>query len=166
LAGPLQSLAPDLAAGWPELRAGLPFGAAWSYISLALLALAALLVARRHRLRSQTVARSTWGCGFPQATARMSYTAGGFAQLAQEGLYCGCLRPQISGARPRELFPAAWQWRTRSADPVLARGLTPLFGWLAELAGGWRRLQGGHMNLYLTYFFAATVLLLGWAVFS
>jgi formate hydrogenlyase subunit 3/multisubunit Na+/H+ antiporter MnhD subunit len=166
LIGPLQNLAPAAAAGWPDLLAGLPFGPAWSWSALGLSAVLALLVGWRYRRRSVDLDRSTWGCGFLLPASRMSYTAGGYGQLAQEEIYCGCLRPRISGERPPLLFPVLWHWRTRIADPVLARILTPLFGRLAELAGTWRRLQGGHLNLYLTYFFAATILLLGWTVFS
>jgi formate hydrogenlyase subunit 3/multisubunit Na+/H+ antiporter MnhD subunit len=166
LAGPLRILAPAAAAGWPELLAGLPFGPGWSWMALGLTALPVLVVIWRYRPRSEVPGHATWGCGFFRPSARMSYTAGGYGQLAQDEIYCGCLRPGIGGERPRLLFPDRWQWRTRHDDPVMARLLTPSFGLIAELAGSWRRLQGGHLNLYLTYFFAATILLLGWAVFS
>jgi hydrogenase-4 component B len=166
VAAPLGMLSADVVPGGGEILAALPFGPAWSWVSLALALLLITLLIWRYRRGAMVPGRSTWGCGFLKPAPRMSYTAGGYGQLAEEEVYCGCLRPRISGDRPRLLFPVRWQWRTRSVDPVLDRAVAPLFSRAANLAGTCRRLQGGQLNLYLTYFFAATVLLLGWAVFS
>ncbi|NTV14132.1 MAG: oxidoreductase [Desulfobulbaceae bacterium] len=162
LAGPLSVLAPGVAGPDP---AGQPFGPAWSWVALLFsLVLAALVAIRcRHWLVDSRL--TTWGCGFRKPSSRMSYTAGGFGQLAQETVYCAYLRPTITGERRPDLFPAAWQWLTDLADPLLARGFTPLFARIAALAATGRGIQSGQLSLYFTYFFAATLLLLGWAIF-
>ncbi len=164
VAAPLALLAPDQALTRTEVLAALPFGPGWSWASLALALFLITFLLRRYRRRSPDRSRTTWGCGFFKPSPRMSYTAGSYGQLAEQEVFCGCLRPRISSDRPGLIFPTLWKWRTRSIDPVLERAVTPLFIRAAILAGTWRRLQGGQLNLYLTYFFAATILLLGWAV--
>jgi NADH:ubiquinone oxidoreductase subunit 5 (subunit L)/multisubunit Na+/H+ antiporter MnhA subunit len=166
VAAPLELLSAGSIANGTAILAALPFGPGWSRASLVLALFLIALLAWRYRRRPLDQTGSTWACGFFKPAPRMSYTAGGYGQLAEDEVYCGCLRTRVSGKRPRLLFPALWQWRTRSGDPVLDRAVAPFFARAAALAGTWRRLQGGHLNLYLTYFFAATILLLGWAVFS
>jgi len=166
VAAPLGLLTGGRLSGGGEVLAGLPFGPAWGWTSLALALFLIALLAWCFAGRPPDPGRSTWGCGFNKPAPRMSYTAGGYGQLAEEEVYCGCLRPGITSSRPRQLFPLRWQWRTRSVDPILVRVVAPFFTRAANLAGTWRRLQGGQLNIYLTYFFAATILLLGWAVYS
>jgi len=163
LAAPLAVLAKGMTGPEP---AALPFGPAWSLAGLCFLLLVVVLVASRyyHRLADQKI--TTWGCGFVKPSPRMSYTAGAYGQLAQETVYCGCLRPVVTGERKAELFPAAWQWLTNLVDPLLARGFTPLFARITALAATGRGIQSGQLSLYFTYFFVVTILLLGWAIFS
>jgi formate hydrogenlyase subunit 3/multisubunit Na+/H+ antiporter MnhD subunit len=163
LAVPLTVLAPGLLGPDP---AALPFGPAWSGAALCFLLVLVALVAYRYRHRLVDRDITTWACGFFKPTPRMSYTAGGFGQLAQDEVYCACLRPTVTSERRPVLFPAAWQWLTELVDPILARGFTPLFMRVTTLAASGRGIQSGQLSLYFTYFFVATLLLLGWAIFS
>ena len=163
LAAPLSVLTPGLAGPDP---AALPFGPGWSIAGLAFFLVLLGLVAFRYRRRLVDPHITTWGCGFVKPTPRMSYTAGGYGQLAQETVYCGCLRPLVTGERKKELFPVAWQWLTALVDPILDRGFSPLFARVTALAATGRGIQSGQLSLYFAYFFVATLLLLGWAIFS
>jgi hypothetical protein len=49
---------------------------------------------------------------------------------------------------------------------VLDRLVAPFFARISALAATGRTLQSGQISLYFSYFFAATLLLLGWAIFS
>lgn len=162
LSAPLGVLAPRAPGPDPAM---LPFGPAWSLAGLALFLALAGLIAGRYRRRGID-GLGTWACGFVKPSARMSYTAGGYGQLAQDEVYCACLRPAVAGERRADLFPAAWQWLTSLIDPLLARGFIPLFARVSALAATGRGLQSGQLSLYFTYFFVATILLLGWAIFS
>jgi formate hydrogenlyase subunit 3/multisubunit Na+/H+ antiporter MnhD subunit len=160
LAKPMQILAP----GSPDLAAvvPLPFGPAWSLCGLLLTAAVTCFLVVRNRRRPQPV-QPTWGCGFRQPTARMAYTAGGFTQFAQDEMCYSCFKPREEQPGGLPFFPAPSRFQRKYPDPVLARWFSPLFGQCAELAHTFHRLQAGQMNIYLTYIFLATVLLLGWS---
>lgn len=159
LAKPMQILAP----GGPDPAAvlPLPFGSAWSLCALLLTATVTCFLVVRHR-RPHPV-QPTWGCGFRQPTTRMAYTAGGFTQFAQDEMYYSCLKPREEQPGGLPFFPAPRRFQRKYPDPVLARWFSPLFGQCADLAHTFHRLQAGQMNIYLTYIFLATVLLLGWS---
>lgn len=160
LAKPMQILAP----GSPDPAAvlPLPFGPAWSLCALLLTATVAGVLVARHRSRPQAV-QPTWGCGFLKPTTRMAYTAGGFTQFAQDEMYYSCLKPRVEKPDLLGFFPAPRRFLREYGDPVLARWFSPLFLQCADLAHTFHRLQAGQMNIYLTYIFLTTVLLLGWS---
>ena len=160
LAQPLQILAPGSQA--PITVLPLPFGPAWSITALLLTAIVTGVLILRHRRRPQSV-QSTWGCGFRKPTTRMAYTACGFTQFAQDEMYYSCLRPRVEQPDRLGFFPALRRFQREYGDPVLARWFSPLFLQCADLAHTFHRLQAGQMNIYLTYIFLATVLLLGWS---
>lgn len=160
LSGPLAVLAANGVD--PVALPPLPFGPAWSIAGLFLLILFAGLIATRCRRHRPDNALSTWGCGFVQPTPSMSYTTGGFTQLAQDEIYSAWLRPVLPAQEKHELFPAGRRFRPQIIDPVLHRVLAPLFTRIADLANSCRRLQAGSMNIYLAYIFLATLLLLSW----
>ena len=160
LARPMQILAPGSPA--PAAVLALPFGTAWSLTALLLTITVAGALIIRHRRRPQPV-QSTWGCGFPRPTTRMAYTAGGFTQFAQDEMYYSCLRPRAEQPDRMGFFPALRRFQREYTDPVLAHWFSPLFGQCVGLAHTFHRLQAGQMNIYLTYIFLATVLLLGWS---
>jgi formate hydrogenlyase subunit 3/multisubunit Na+/H+ antiporter MnhD subunit len=160
LAGPLQIIAPG--GPNPATVLPLPFGPAWSLTALLLTAIVAGALVVRHRRQPQPV-QPTWGCGFPKPTTRMAYTAGGFAQFAQDEIYPSCLRPEAALPQLPAFFPASRWFQRKYGDPVLVRWFSPLFVRCAGLAHTFHRLQAGQMNIYLTYIFLTTVLLLGWS---
>lgn len=131
---------------------------------LGLLAAAVLffaLLARLKRLRPLAKA-PTWGCGFVQPSARMSYTAEGFSELCAGRMMPRALRPEVRGGVVEGLFPGAARLEQRSLDPVLQRSLRPLFGRLTEGCLGLRWLQLGQLSAYLLYIFATAVVLMAW----
>ncbi|MEW6427196.1 MAG: proton-conducting transporter membrane subunit [Thermodesulfobacteriota bacterium] len=161
---PLAVLAPTASAALAA--AGLPFGPAWTTIAAVPLLVLLAALFRRHRQRDALASAATWGCGFGGPARRMAYTAGGFAQFIQDEVYCASLRPALTGTTAPSLFPGMTRLVQRSVDPVLHRLLTPLFARVAGFAQSCRMLQSGQLGIYMGYFFLATTLLLGWAVFS
>lgn len=163
LAQPLMILAP----GSPNPAAvmPLPFGPAWSLGVLSAIVAVAGILALRYKVRRKPRNIGTWACGFWKTVPKMAYTAGGYAQLAQEGIYCACLKPvytmNIIGRRL--LFAAPMIFTLDSPDPVLQSWLTPLFRGCGDIAHFFRRLQAGRLNVYIFYMFLTTVLLLGWS---
>jgi len=154
-----------LAGGKGAPLPALPFGLLWSITGGLLLLGAGAVIAgksRRPDHRQQPVA--TWGCGFTKPTPRMVYMAGGFSELAAETMLCAAMQPATSGVPVTGIFPAGSQIGQTALDPVLERGLGPLFSHLAQRAYLFRKLQAGRLNVYLLYMFVATTLLLGWVM--
>jgi NADH:ubiquinone oxidoreductase subunit 5 (subunit L)/multisubunit Na+/H+ antiporter MnhA subunit len=113
-------------------------------------------------LRAKAVRRlPTWGCGFSLPTARMAYTAGGYAELAQRSLLCACLQPTLANVPPTGLFPRTGRLDMASHDPIFSRFFRPMFQRLADRALTCRGLQAGQLHIYVLYIFIATALLLG-----
>jgi len=164
--GPMVILASGTPAVFTSITSILPFGWAWSTVSLAVLFLLAFILIGRYLARRGTGPVPTWGCGFIRPGSRLAYSAGSFSQYVQNGIYCSCLRPVLQRSTQRLLFPAAFHFWQRSLDPVLTRIFTPFFIKCSEFASACRRLQAGQLGIYLAYFFLTTVLLLGWAIFS
>lgn len=159
LSGPLTVLSANGTGDLPPL----PFGPAWSTAALFLVILFTGIVTVRCRRHLPGNAVSTWGCGFVQPpTPSMSYTTGGFTQLAQDEIYSAWLRPVLPAQEKYALFPTQRRFRPQIIDPALHRILAPLFTRIAGLANSCRRLQAGSMNMYLAYIFLATLLLLSW----
>ncbi|RJX19818.1 MAG: oxidoreductase [Desulfobulbus sp.] len=160
LAKPMAILAP----GSPNPAAviPLPFNADWSLVALLLTAITVFGLFLRRRSRPQP-GQTTWGCGFSRPSARMAYTAGGYSQFAQDEIYGRGPQPKVEQPDRLGFFPALRRFHREFRDPVLARWFSPLFIRCAGLAHTCHRLQAGQMNIYLTYIFLATVLLLGWS---
>ena len=70
-----------------------------------LLLVAMLVLVRRGLLADRRVDESvTWGCGYPQPTARMQYTASSFAQPLTD-LFRPLLGTRKKVVAPRGFFP-------------------------------------------------------------
>jgi hydrogenase-4 component B len=113
------------------------------------------------RRRAAPAARNlpTWGCGYPFPAARMQYTASSFAdslvRLFRFGLWT-----ERHGNRVKGLFPSEQGFVSHTADLILDRALTPVFGGLARLFCRLRHLiQHGITAIYLLYV-ALTLLVL------
>lgn len=133
---------------------------------LLVLILTVYLISRWRQHQGWTANSATWGCGFLFPSARMSYSAEGYTELAQSALFCGCLRPQVSGGRPLTLFPGAAFFSHESPDPVLMKIFLPFFRWAAGRCTRLRLLQSGILHIYILYMFIATTVLVYWVAFQ
>jgi len=159
LSGAAAILNPGINAPLPPL----PFGPLWSLGGTALIIIATtLLILSPSRRQKKTV--TTWGCGFLHTTPRMSYMAGGFSELAADSLLCKGMQPATTATPAKTIFPMPSEFSLNSIDPILQRGLAPLFSQLAQRAYLFRKLQAGKLNVYLLYMFLATTILLGWVM--
>lgn len=112
--------------------------------------------------RGAVTVAPTWGCGYPAPTVRMQYSGSSFGDLAAGmlGSAPAVIGPGIVWQR---LMVAPSRFATGSAELILDRLVLPFldgadwcFSWL-------RRLQSGHMHLYLLYIFITLLLLMAWS---
>jgi len=119
-----------------------------------------LFAIRRAIATSQpSVAAETWGCGYPETTARVQYTASSFAHPITREL-ASVLRTKESKVGCEAIFPEPAQFHSHTADPILDGMLAPLFAAIARLASRARVLQQGTLHLYVLYIALALVVLL------
>jgi len=140
---------------------------AW-WISLAtflLLATAAILFLRQRQTTREAEEGgrpSTWGCGWRQATPRMSYTASSFAELLT-GLFDWGLRSDINTGRAVGFFPGLSRFAAHTPDLILDRLLIPFCRLFSRAAFATRAfLHQGAIGVYLLYSFFTLCLLLFW----
>ena len=127
-----------------------------------LLLVAMLVLVRRGLLANRRVdEKVTWGCGYPQPTARMQYTASSFAQPLTD-LFRPLLGTRKKVSAPRGLFPAEASLKTETPDLSREEMYRPMFergeAWLSQL----RWLQHGNVQLYILYIAATLMVLLVW----
>lgn len=124
---------------------------------------AGVLVAARvaGRVRRAAAEQDTWGCGYAEPTARMQYTARGFAELAT-GFLPRRVQPRVEVAKPRGLFPAHAGFVSRDEDPVTRGIYERVLEALADRFARLRWLQQGVVHLYVLYVFVAVVAALTW----
>jgi hydrogenase-4 component B len=101
----------------------------------------------------------TWGCGYTGGTPRIQYTASSFGEMLV-GLFSWALRPRIHVPFIKQLFPQESQFHSHVPDPVLDEAVLPGLHWSANLLAWFRVFQQGSIHLYLTYIFAALLVLL------
>ena len=137
----------------------------WAMLLMAgLVTLGGLFVwLRRLRPRAQA---ATWGCGYPFATTRMTYTAEGYAEFVSHHLMPKPMRPAVSGDKISGLFPASIMLVQSTSDLVLMRFLQPLFEDLADRCQRLRWLQQGQLQVYLVYIFVASAVLMAWSLWA
>ena len=124
----------------------------------------ALAGLRRWLLAGRPVRETvTWDCGYAAPTARMQYTAAGFAQPLTHGAEV-LLRPQVESRLPEGIFPLAAAFRSETEDAARKRLFDPLFRVTANWLGRLRWLQQGRVHRYVLYVVATLVALLGWAL--
>ena len=145
----LPHLSAHLSPGLLSLISGLGVGFAWiAWLSIR---------------RMGTRVSETWGCGYTAPTARIQYTAASFGQLLTDPFHWA-LWPVRHLPRIRGLFPSPSHFRTDTPDPVLDRGLKPLFKFSSWVLGWMRVLQAGHLPIYLLYVVLTLVALLAWTL--
>jgi hydrogenase-4 component B len=115
---------------------------------------------RLHSLpRSQA---NTWGCGYSEPTPRMQYTGTSFSELVVNLL--GAIvtpkrrRPVLVSAIP----PAESRFDYAVTETVLDRILTPIFEWVGLVFFYLRKVQHGHLHIYVLYIFATLCVLMIW----
>jgi NADH:ubiquinone oxidoreductase subunit 5 (subunit L)/multisubunit Na+/H+ antiporter MnhA subunit len=114
-----------------------------------------------HRLASREVRRAPlWGCGFPELTAAMQYTAGSFAQpiVRVFGAVVFRAREQVEMPRPGELGPA--RLTLVAHDLIWETLYAPVAGAVSFAAGQLNRLQFLTIRRYLTLVFCSLIFLL------
>jgi hypothetical protein len=114
-----------------------------------------------HRLASRDVRRAPlWGCGFPELTAAMQYSAGSFAQpiVRVFGPLLFRAREQVDMPRPGETRPARFTLVTH--DLIWETLYAPIAGAVSFAAGQLNRLQFLTIRRYLTLVFCSLILLL------
>jgi formate hydrogenlyase subunit 3/multisubunit Na+/H+ antiporter MnhD subunit len=127
-----------------------------------LLLVAMLVLVRRGLLANRRVDEDvTWGCGYPQPTVRMQYTASSFAQPLTD-LFRPLLGTRKKLSAPHGLFPAEAALKTETPDLSREEMYRPMFErgemWLSQL----RWLQHGNVQLYILYIAATLMVLLVW----
>lgn len=130
----------------------------------ALLGLTALVMLVRRLIRRGTPATSTtWGCGFTRPTSRMQYTGSSFAD-SMVAFYRPFVRVRKEFSGIHGLFPTPCRYKSHS-DDIVELGIDRLLTRpVMTVTGKLRRLQHGHIQLYIAYIFFAMLALLLWLV--
>jgi hydrogenase-4 component B len=128
-------------------------------ISLLVLCLLSWLWYRRRLERSTVTSSATWGCGYLAPSSRMQYSASSFAGLLVD-LFAGILRlvkhkPTIQGS-----FPGKSHFESHVPEAVLEGIYLPLLARVYKIFLPIRRLQHGHLHLYILYTFITLVMLI------
>jgi len=151
---PVAALSVPLFAAADSLGVALLVFAGFFVLLLALFTLRRVLAKRQPAVEAET-----WGCGYPETTPRVQYTASSFAHpLTRE--VASVLRTKESHVDREALFPKPATFQTSTPDPVLDHLLTPLFEGVAKLASRARVLQQGTVHLYVLYLALTLVFLL------
>lgn len=122
---------------------------------------ASLAAACIHRLASRAVRRGpAWGCGFPDVTPAMQYTAGSFAQPIRRvfGTLVFRAREKVEMPAPGDMAPARFTLQTR--DLVWNGVYMPIAGAVIAAAERLNFLQFLTIRRYLSLVFLALVALL------
>jgi hydrogenase-4 component B len=156
----VQAWAPEMGDATADLERLVP----WQPLSTLALSLAVGLAAIGALLwtqlsRARVHDSVTWGCGYQGGTPRIQYTSSSFGEMLV-GLFSWALRPRIHVPFIKQLFPQESQFHSHVPDPLLDEALLPGLHWSANLLAWFRVFQQGSIHLYLTYIFAALIVLL------
>ncbi len=104
-------------------------------------------------------ATETWGCGYTAPTSRMQYTASSFAEMLVH-FFRGILRPRSHVPTVRGPFPTTAHFASHVPETMLDLVYIPLLQRLYAKTAPIRRMQSGHLHLYMLYTFITLILLL------
>ncbi|PIP43322.1 MAG: hydrogenase [Deltaproteobacteria bacterium CG23_combo_of_CG06-09_8_20_14_all_60_8] len=128
--------------------------------ALLFLGLTAILALLQRRAVIAPKRPATWGCGYPQPTSRMQYTAASFAEMLT-GLFHWGLWTDIEKGEVRGFFPERSHGADHTPDVILDRMIYPGCHALAWVAFKTRSfLQHGVLGIYLLYSALTTIVLL------
>jgi hydrogenase-4 component B len=114
------------------------------------------------RMRRGPVERTvTWDCGYAAPTARMQYTSSSFAQMIVDH-FRWALWPRKRNPQIQDFFPGPSRFHSDVPDLVLDRALIPGWGLVEQVAGKFRVVQQGLMQVYVLYILATVLALLFW----
>ena len=116
---------------------------------------------RRKIVRTNTTPDVTWGCGYRLGTPRMQYTGTALSEMLV-GLFRWLLFPRLRKPVLSGPFPKPATFESEVSDPVLERGLVPLFRKAGRNLMKLRLLQQGHIQVYLLYILIIVAILLVW----
>ncbi len=123
------------------------------HVTLAVLAVLAIVTLRR-RVRVNGVERAgTWDCGYAAPTARMQYTAGSFAEIIT-GWFAWILRPVRHVTEVTGIFPGPSKYEVHTPETVLEYVVEPVGGVVLVMASEVRKLQHGRLQFYILYLVA------------
>lgn len=161
LAPVLDLLGPPAGAAPLSLHAA-PLGAI-AGVSLLSLALAgAFALVRRRWLRTRPPCPApVWGCGFTAPSPRMQTSSTSFCS-PMVAFFSGLLKTRRSASPMDELYPDSGSLATDTPDTVqsllIQKPATAIWHRISHL----RRIQSGHMHLYILYIALMLILLLLW----
>jgi hydrogenase-4 component B len=123
-----------------------------------------LSVARGALLRRAPVRTgATWGCGYPEVTPRMQYTAASFAAPVLAP-FADVIQRAVHAELPAGYFPRTARFEERVGDLAGERVLVPAVRRALRAVGRLRVLQQGRIQLYLAYVLATLLVLLVWQI--
>lgn len=120
------------------------------------------LVWRQLVLHNPVSTASTWGCGYLAPTRRMQYTGSSFAAFAV-GLFAGGAGQSVSPLKSAGLFPTTTHLLPQTGEFILNRLLIPLLQGIDWCLAWLRRVQSGHLHLYMLYIFITLFLMMVWS---
>ena len=159
VAASLVPIAPDRAAPvLPALEAPLTVIV---YLTLILVALAAVIAAVRARLLSgrEVSAAVTWDCGYVKPAPRMQYTGSSFAQPIIS-LFRTLLPGKEEMAPIEGYFPEDGHFSTHTPDPFRTKVFNPLLVGVRQLYGKLSWVQHGILQAYVLYIVITLIALL------
>ncbi|HOW87027.1 MAG TPA: hydrogenase 4 subunit B [Candidatus Omnitrophota bacterium] len=133
-------------------------------VALVLLALLAVIMALPRIIFGKKLVRTgpSWDCGMPALSSRMQYTATGFSKPLRRifsFLYQPTRRVELED-EGHEMLRTAQRFEARITHPVDEWVYRPLAALVSELSQKAKRIQTGHIQLYLSYIFITLILLL------
>ncbi len=147
----------------PSGMGNIPLGTIAPLGWISVLATALMVVAvLTYLIRIRNVVASgstTWGCGYLAPTSRMQYTASSFADMLCT-LFSGILRPRTHAPVISQQFPTGSRFESHVPEVVLEKIYLPLLQWANEKLAPIRRLQHGHLHLYILYTLFTLIVLL------
>lgn len=148
---------PSLSSSATRLAAHAPLG--WiSLLGIAVI-LAFAVVARITRRTCADPGSETWGCGYLAPTPRMQYSSSSFADMLVD-LFSGILQPHGHSPVIKGSFPKLNHFSSHVPETVLEQVYLPLLAWANEKLSIIRKLQHGHLHLYILYTLLTLVALL------